>query len=212
MLPDLSVFPQGLSRHFELKEESSAVLPSPYLSHFPSLPTWAGNRPGQGQSEGHTASKAGILPDARIQPWSRLTAPGPGLRRSPSHPTHPAYSHFSKLLAHLRVVFSPACVPSLPQDPYPGCSSHPCHLFRAESKGRAEGGAQVRMDRDPTGICLTAPSLLDFGCQGGSKNSLFSGLPLEQLCPGLSLSFFYSFSPSQTVARKHPRTDQGSHP
>lgn len=204
MLPDLSVFPQGLSRHFELKEESSAVLPSPYLSHFPSLPTWAGNRPGQGQSEGHTASKAGILPDARIQPWSRLTAPGPGLRRSPSHPTHPAYSHFSKLLAHLRVIFSPACVPSLPQDP--------CHLFRAESKGRAEGGAQVRMDRDPAGICLTAPSLLDFGCQGGSKNSLFSGLPLEQLCPGLSLSFFYSFSPSQTVARKHPRTDQGSHP
>lgn len=212
MPPALSVFPQGLSRHFEFKEESPPILPSPYLSHFPSFPTWAGNSLDKGKVKGTLPPK-----QASCQmPGSSLSLdayrPWPWVASFPFPPHSPCLPPFLKASSSSQSHFIPSVFPPRHEILIQAAPPIPATSSGLSPRGEQKGGAQVRRDRDPAGICLTAPSLLDFGYQGGSKNSLFSGLPSEQLCPGLSLSFFHSFSPSQTVARKHPRTDQGSHP
>lgn len=195
--------------HLELKDKCSPFLSSPYLSPCPWLPIRAANRPGQGQSEGHTASKVDIWPDARSQPRSGLIAPVP-VFHGPFRPYLPpileasssSQSHFiSSSSSFLTMKSSPGLSPPIPPPLLQGCLL-----------GEQEGGAQVRMDRDPPrGYAWQPPPSYIFvameaagtACSLGSHQSSYAQAP-----PSLPSSF----SPSQTVARKHPKISRGPHP
>lgn len=205
--------------HAELKDKDSPFPP------FFELILWANNRSGQGQNEGHAASRAGISPAASPMSSSGFT---PDLRlHHPSYhlPIQPTCS--LKLLALLRSSLSPA--PGLsspvyyqhrPQLPVRLSLPIPSSPFQGTpsptGKGRRWGMSKLVKAPPTLQGALSArplPSNLDFGCQGGSRNRLFSGSSGSRHAQAPPSLFFSSPSlPPRLLLGSTPRFLEGSTP
>lgn len=202
-------YPKGTVGHLELKDKCSPFLSSPYLSPCPWLPIRAANRPGQGQNEGHTASKVDIWPDARTQPRSGLIAPVP-VFHGPFHPYLPPILEAS---SSSRSHFISSSSSFLTMKPHLGCLlPSPPPLLQSCLLGEQEGGAQVRMDRDPPrGYAWQPPPSYIFvameaagtACSLGSHQSSYAQAP-----PSLPSSFF----PPRLLLGSTPRFLEGPTP